>query len=76
MSYYTHFLREYPYKAEDFEAPAPNPKLMPLRNIFTCEAHNELVRTYLRLVEEGRVDEALKYKKKLEAINKSVYINE
>lgn len=75
MSYYTHFLREYPYKAEDFEAPAPNPKLMPLRNIFTCEAHNELVKTYLRLVEEGRINEALKYKKKLEAINKATYMN-
>ena len=74
-SYYTHFLHEYPYKEEDFKAPAPNPKLMPLRNIFTCEAHNEVVRTYLRLVEEGRVEEATKNFKKLEPLCKAVYLN-
>ena len=75
-SYYTHFLHEYPYKEEDFQAPAPNPKLMALRNIFTCEAHNELVRTYLRLVEEGRLKDALKYKKKIEALSKATYVKE
>ena len=31
---------------------------MPLRNLFTCEAHNDLLKTYMRLVEEGRVEEA------------------
>ena len=35
-------------------------QFMGLRNTFTCEAHNELVTNYLRLVEEGRVKEAEK----------------
>ncbi|MBR4220481.1 MAG: CapA family protein [Victivallales bacterium] len=55
---YANYLVNSPVKSEDFAAPAPNPKLMPLRNLFTCEAHNDLLKTYMRLVEEGRVEEA------------------
>ncbi len=33
-------------------------QFMPLRNIFTCEAHNELITNYLRIVEESRVKAA------------------
>ena len=50
---------QFPYAQEDFSASAaPNPKLMALRNLLTCEAHNDLLKTYMRLVEEGRVEEA------------------
>lgn len=34
-------------------------EMLPVRNIFTCEAHNDLLRKYLRLMEEGRVSQAL-----------------
>jgi len=49
------------WQKEDFAAPAPNPKLMPLRDCFTCESHNHLITTYFRLVEEGRVEQAKNY---------------
>lgn len=71
---YCNYLVNYPLKPEDFKAKAPNPKLMPLRNIFTCEAHNELVKTYLRLVEEGRIESALEYQPKLQALTQADYL--
>jgi len=36
-------------------------QFMPLRNYFTCEAHNEMITNFLRMVEEDRVKEAEKY---------------
>ena len=35
--------------------------LLPPRNCFTCESHNDLITTYLRLIEERRVAKALEY---------------
>lgn len=43
-------------------------ELMGFRNLLTCEAHHELLATAMRLVEEYRVDEALKYLPRLEAL--------
>jgi poly-gamma-glutamate synthesis protein (capsule biosynthesis protein) len=40
--------------------------LLPPRNCFTCESHNDLITNYLRLIEENRVAKALKYWPKLE----------
>ena len=34
-------------------------EMLPVRNIFTCEAHNDMLKKYLRLVEEGRVSKAM-----------------
>jgi Bacterial capsule synthesis protein PGA_cap len=34
-------------------------ELLPVRNMFTCESHNDMITRYLRLIEEGRVDQAL-----------------
>jgi hypothetical protein len=34
-------------------------EFLPVRNVFTCEAHNDLMKQYLRLMEEGRVAAAL-----------------
>ncbi|NMA47113.1 MAG: CapA family protein [Lentisphaerae bacterium] len=61
---------------EDFDAPAPNPKLLALRNLLTCEAHNELITTYLRLVEEGRREEALARKPQLDKLGKATFMLE
>ena len=33
--------------------------LLPVRNMFTCESHHDMIARYLRLVEEGRVTRAL-----------------
>lgn len=33
-------------------------QILPLRNLFTCEAHKEMMDTYLRLIETGRLAEA------------------
>ena len=43
-------------------------QFMPLRNYFTCEAHNELVTNFLRLVVEDRVKEAEKYIPKIQKL--------
>ncbi|MCF6174551.1 MAG: CapA family protein [Victivallaceae bacterium] len=42
--------------------------IMPLRNIFTCESHHELVSRYLCLLEDNRLDEAGKYIEKIEKL--------
>jgi poly-gamma-glutamate synthesis protein (capsule biosynthesis protein) len=34
-------------------------ELLPVRNIFTCESHHDMISLYLRLVEEGRAGQAL-----------------
>lgn len=33
-------------------------QILPLRNLFTCEAHKEMMDTYLRLIETGRLSAA------------------
>ena len=33
-------------------------RAMRIRNLFTCEAHHDLIQTWLRLIEENRLDEA------------------
>ena len=33
-------------------------ELLPVRNLFTCESHHDMLSCYLRLIEEGRVTEA------------------
>lgn len=43
-------------------------QFMALRNTFTCEAHNELVTNFLRLVEEDRVKDAEKYIPKIQKL--------
>lgn len=59
---------------EDFDAPAPNPKLLGLRNLLTCEAHNELITTAMRLVEEGRRQQAMKLKPRLDELGKATFM--
>ncbi len=43
---------------------------LPVRNLFTCEAHNDLVRTTLRLIEEYRIDEAAKLRDEVLALQR------
>jgi hypothetical protein len=71
---YPHVIIKPNWSPEDFDAPAPNPKLLSLRNIFTCEAHNELLTTYMRLVEEGRREEALARKPQLDRLCKASFM--
>ncbi|MPN24825.1 hypothetical protein SDC9_172230 [bioreactor metagenome] len=35
-------------------------QLLGLRNLFCCESHHDMIRCYLRLIEERRVEEAAK----------------
>lgn len=42
-----------------------------VRNLFTCEAHNEVLNTYLRLMEENRIEEALRFYPKIEKLQKA-----
>jgi Bacterial capsule synthesis protein PGA_cap len=46
-------------------------QLLPFRNHFTCEAHNELKTNFLRMIEEFRVPEAEKYIPKLQKLQKA-----
>ena len=43
-------------------------QFMPLRNYFTCEAHNEMITNFLRLVEEDHIKEAEKYIPKIQKL--------
>ena len=58
----------------DFDAPAPNKKLMPLRNLLTCEAHHEVLSTYMRLVEEGRLESARECAPQLKELSEASFM--
>ncbi len=47
-------------------------ELLVTRNLFTCLAHYEVNKTYLRLVCENRVDEAIKYLPELKRLQKGL----
>ena len=45
--------------ADNWEEPISDPRpFLEMRNVFTCESHHDLVRTYLRLAVEGRMEGA------------------
>ncbi|OGV32040.1 MAG: hypothetical protein A2020_14020 [Lentisphaerae bacterium GWF2_45_14] len=46
-------------------------RMVTLRNLFTCEAHCELMNTYLRLVEERRVEEASRLIPEIQKLQKA-----
>lgn len=73
---YPNILKNYTIKPEDFDAKAPNPKLMGLRNLLTCEAHNELLTTYMRLVEEGRLKSANRNFGKIKEWSEANYVED
>ncbi len=54
-----------PFTPVDWEDPASVHKLMAMRNLHTCEAHNELITATLRILEERREQEAKLYLKPL-----------
>ncbi len=45
-----------------------NGKYLAFRNVFTCESHNDLVRSYLKLVAENRLEEAGRFLPQIEAL--------
>ena len=49
-------------------------ELMGLRNLLTCEAHHELITTAMRLVEEYRVEEALRHLPRLTALKSAEFL--
>lgn len=57
--YVATIIRNAAWKPADFADPALKKQLMPLRNIWTCEAHNELVSTWMKLFDQGRLEAAL-----------------
>jgi len=44
--------------------------LLTIRNLFTCEAHNDLNKTFFRLIEAGKVNEAALNYKHIETLQK------
>ena len=52
------YIRSLVSKPEYYDPANPPENIAPLRNLFTCEAHNELCKTTLRLAFEGRMEEA------------------
>ena len=46
------------------------------RNIFTCESHNDMVRCYLKLVEEHRLPEAGKLLPRIESLQNPEWVRE
>lgn len=49
------------------EDPETVGRLLGLRNLFSCESHHDMLRCYLRLIEEGRVAEAAEALPEIEA---------
>ncbi|MBO4632174.1 MAG: CapA family protein [Lentisphaeria bacterium] len=49
-------------------------RAMPIRNIFTCEAHNDMIKCWFRLVEEQRVEEAAARYGEIEELQKGFMI--
>ncbi len=47
--------------------------LLPPRNCFTCESHNDLITTYLRLIEEKKIAKALQYWPLIEKLQSPAY---
>ena len=57
------------HRANNWESPIADPRpFLEMRNIFTCESHHDLVRTYLRLTVEGRLPAALHNRPGLSAL--------
>ena len=52
------YIRALVSQPEYYDPSNPPENIAPLRNLFTCEAHNELCKTTLRLAFEGRMHEA------------------
>jgi hypothetical protein len=52
-----------------------NQRVYSARNMFTCEAHNELAATYLRMLCDGRVEAALKQTERIMALQKGIIKN-
>ncbi|NLZ60575.1 MAG: CapA family protein [Lentisphaerae bacterium] len=73
-NYVARLIRQAAWSEEDFADPEKKASLMPLRNIFTCEAHHELCSTWLRLFEQSRLEEAEKYLPQLQKWQKADFI--
>ena len=54
-------------------APDGTARLLPMRNLFTCESHHDLVRGYLRLSAEGRVEEASRLRDEIAALQNPAF---
>ena len=54
------YARQTKYDESMLECP-DDPPALGLRNVFTCEAHNELITTYMRMIVEHKVDIGLEY---------------
>ena len=54
------YARATKYDESMLDAP-DDPPALALRNVFTCEAHNELITTYMRMIVEHKIDIGLKY---------------
>ncbi len=73
-NYVASFIRKASWCEEDFANPEKKKELMPLRNIFTCEAHNELLCTWLKLFEQNRLEKAAEAYPELEKWKKASFI--
>ena len=64
QSSYVHSITNPRWTDDDFFKNAKDPetrkKVIFLRNLITCEAHHELLKTFFLLYEQVRVDDALK----------------
>ncbi|MFA6930067.1 MAG: CapA family protein [Lentisphaeria bacterium] len=73
-NYVAKFICQASWKEEDFQDPDKKQSLMPLRNIFTCEAHHELACTWLKLFEQGRLEKAAEFLPELKKLQKATFI--
>ena len=64
------YIRSLVSKPEYYDPANPPENIAPLRNLFTCEAHNELCKTTLRLAFEGRMNEAYENEPAARALQK------
>lgn len=76
MSNYISVITKAWWKEDIFtiDEPAHKARVMNLRNLNTCEAHHEILKTYFRLYEQGRLQEALQLKDYILGFQKATFM--
>jgi poly-gamma-glutamate synthesis protein (capsule biosynthesis protein) len=52
----------------DYTVDSQVEKMLPLRNLLTCEAHSEMISNFIQMIVEYRIADAKKYSKKLQKL--------
>lgn len=71
---FVNFCKNAKYPIETGDTPEFR-NMLAIRNLYTCEAHYDLCKTFFKMVKEGTVEDALKYYNKIELMQKGRVYN-